>query len=36
MELHIEEEREEGNRGEQEEKGGNQKEKDISRPYSVP
>ena len=36
MELHKEEEREEGNRGEQEEKGGNQKERDRSRPYSVP
>ena len=36
MELHREEEREEGNRGEQEEKGGNQKERDRSWPYSVP
>ena len=36
MELHREEEREEGNRSEQEEKGGNRKERDRSRPYSVP
>ena len=31
-----EEKREEGDRGDQEEKSGNQKERDRSRPYSVP
>jgi len=36
MELHREKKREEGYRGEQEEKGGNQKERDRSRQYSVP
>ena len=35
-ELHEEEEREEGDRGEQEEKRGNQDERDRSRQYSVP
>jgi len=36
MELHREEMREERNRGEQEEKRGNQKERDRSRQCSVP
>ena len=35
-ELHREEKREEGERGGQENKAGNQKERDGSRPYSVP
>ena len=36
MGLHREEKREEGDRSEQEEKRGNQKERDRSRQYSVP
>ena len=36
MELHREKKREKGYRGEQEEKRGNQKERDRSRQYSVP
>ena len=36
MELHREEKREEGDRGEQEEKRETQKEREISRQYSVP
>jgi len=36
MELHREEKREEGDRGEQEEKRWNQKGTDRSRLYSVP
>ena len=35
-EFHREEKREDGESGEQEKKGGNQKERDGSRPYSVP
>ena len=36
MELYREEKREEGDRGGQEDKGGNQKERDRSSQYSVP
>ena len=36
MDLYREEKREEGDRGEQKKKRGNQKERDRSRQYSVP